>query len=79
MANQPENIVLEHLKAIRAEQAGMRGDIREPPDRIVDARKSILAIRRDQPDDAGTVADVGIRIADRPGRVGRRPGLTEDR
>ena len=51
MADRPENIVPGHLKAIRAEQAGMRGDIRELRD----------------------------RIADRPGRVGRRPGLTEDR
>ena len=81
MSAEPKNLVLEHLKAIRAELATARGDLRELRDRLVETHAAVLAVRRDQVNDAGTGASLAVRVdrlADRMDRVELRLELADD-
>lgn len=80
----PENVnfdlVLEHLKAIRSEMADMRDDLRELRDRHVETHAAVLAVRRDQVNDAETGANLAVRVdrlADRMERIERRLDLAD--
>ena len=43
MSDQPINLVLEHLRAIRAELARLRGDVREVKSQQSDMARSLVA------------------------------------
>lgn len=80
MSDEPENIVLEHLKAIRSELAVVRDDLRELRDRQVETHTAVLAVRRDQIHDAETGANLAVRVdrlTDRMDRIERRLDLVD--
>lgn len=45
-----ENLVLEHLRAIRGDITGLREDVREVKTRLTNLETSVSAIRRDSAD-----------------------------
>ena len=55
MANQPDNLVLEHLRALRAGQDRIEDEIKEVKHRLTSVESGITGIRRDG---AGTQDDV---------------------
>lgn len=78
--NVTNELLLEHMKAVRAELAAMRTDIREIRDRQTETHSAVLAVRRDQAQDA----EVGVHLAgrvdrlyDRLDRIERRLDLTD--
>lgn len=80
----PENVtnelLFEQMKAIRSELAGMRDDLRELRDRQVETHTAVLAVRRDQINDAETGANLAVRVdrlADRLERIERRLDLVD--
>jgi len=75
MADTPENIVLEHLRTIRSELAAVRDDLRELRARQVETHTAVLALRRDQVNDAETGATLAVRVdrlTDRMERIEQR-------
>ena len=81
MSDEPENLVLEHLKVIRSELAALRDDLRELRDRQVETHTAVLAVRRDQIHDAETGANLAARVdrlADRLERIERRLDLSDN-
>jgi hypothetical protein len=80
MADEPINLVLEHLRAIRAELAGLREDVGELKLRQSETHRAVLSVRRDQVSDAETVAHVEARmdkLVDRVARIERRLDIAE--
>ena len=80
----PENVtnelLFEQMKAIRSELADMRDDLRELRDRQVETHTAVLAVRRDQINDAETGANLAVRVdrlADRLERIERRLDLVD--
>jgi len=76
-----ENLILEQMRAIRADVATMRADMREMRERQNEVLIAVTSIRRDQAHDAETVAHVQARL-DRPGdrldRVERRLDIHDE-
>ena len=72
MTNNLENLLLEHLRAIRSEQSAMRDDIREIKSRLISLERSM----------AGNYADIVDqhvkydRITERLERIERRLELS---
>ena len=62
MTDDPDNLVLEILRAIRGDIAGIRSDIRDIKTRQTDMSRTIAGIRRDQADDAEVSAHVQARL-----------------
>jgi hypothetical protein len=62
MAEETPNIVLEHLRAIRADLHDMRSRIDVSSDRLEPIELSMVGLRRDQAGDAENVAYLGARI-----------------
>ena len=56
MVEEPFNLVLEHLRAIRSECREIRQDLRDLKTRQNDTHMAVLALRRDQAQDAEIVA-----------------------
>ena len=80
MTDEPGNLVLEHLRHIRADIAGLREDVREIKHRQNDAARIFASLRREQAGDAETVAHVEARLdrfGERLERVERRLDLTD--
>lgn len=80
----PENVtnelIFEQLKSMRSELADMRDDLRELRGRQVETHAAVLALRRDQVNDAETGANLAIRVdrlTDRMERIERRLDLAE--
>jgi prefoldin subunit 5 len=81
MSNQPENLVLEHLRAIRADLSALRADVREIKLRQNDMTRQIAALRRDQAGDAESAAHVEARLdrfGERLERIERRLDIQEE-
>lgn len=81
MADEPINLVLEHLRAIRTEIAGLRDDVREIKHRQNDMARQIAALRREQAGDAETTAHVEARLdrfGERLERIERRLDIADD-
>jgi len=51
-----ENLMLDHLRAIRTDVAALRDDMREVKLRLNEVQGSVTGLRRDQAHDAETVA-----------------------
>ena len=47
MAEDPKEIILEHLRAIRQDMAGLKDDIRELKDNLISVRDDIHGLRGD--------------------------------
>ena len=68
------------LKAVRTELATMREELREVRDRENDTHGAVLAVRRDQAQDAETGAHLAVRVdrlTDRLERIERRLELSD--
>ncbi len=63
MAEDVNNLVLEHLRAIRSDLREMRGTMQEQGQRLTRMEIGLAGLRRDQGADAGGVAEMGLRIA----------------
>ena len=62
MADDPTNLVLEHLRAMRGDMHEMKDMLREHGHRLTRIEMSIAPLRRDQASDAGNVAHLEARI-----------------
>lgn len=62
MTDTVENLVLEHLRSLRADMAGLREDVREIKHRQNDMAQSLAGLRGWQANDAATVAHVEARV-----------------
>jgi septal ring factor EnvC (AmiA/AmiB activator) len=61
MAADIENLVLEQLRAIRAEIASVKEDTREIKSRLIIVESGIASLRRDGGDFAASIADQHLR------------------
>ena len=62
MSDEPINLVLEHLKAIRADTAALRSILGEHGERLSRIEIGVSRYRRDQAEDAETVAHMEVRL-----------------
>ena len=77
---EPPNLVLEQLTALRGDIAEVRSDTRDIKSRVNDMAIGFDTLRRDQASDAGVVAAMQARIdrlADDLDRVKRRLALAD--
>ncbi len=75
MAEQVDNLVLEHLRVIRADVAAMRSDLKENTTRLGRVEVSLAGMRRDLAHEEEAAAEQGLRIdalKDRIERIERR-------
>jgi len=80
MSEQPINLVLEHLRAIRGDLTALREDLREVKIQQGDMARSLAAIRRDQANDAEIAAHTQVRLdrlAEEVDRIKRRLDLRD--
>ena len=80
MADNVENLMLEHLKKFQVTLDGIQRDVRELRVRQSDTHSAVLALRRDQVGDAEVTAHMQAQMdqfGDRLDRVERRLDLTE--
>lgn len=80
MADNVENLVLEHLRAIRAGQERMENELRDIKGRLSAVESSLNGVRRDLValSEADARLQVGIdRMGDRVDRIERRLELRE--
>jgi septal ring factor EnvC (AmiA/AmiB activator) len=74
-----ESLVLEQLRAIRADIASVKEDTREIKNRLVVVESGIATLRRDGADFASSIADQHLRydrLSDRIERIEKRLELT---
>ncbi|SIQ29496.1 hypothetical protein SAMN05880561_102618 [Rhizobium sp. RU33A] len=62
MVEDVNNLVLEHLRAIRADLRGMRDTRQEQGQRLTRMEIGLAGLRRDQGADVGGVAEMGVRL-----------------
>jgi septal ring factor EnvC (AmiA/AmiB activator) len=80
MTDNIDNIVLEHLRAIRAEIASVKEDTREIKSRLIIVESGIASLRRDGGDFAASIADQHLRydrLSDRIDRIEKRLDLSQ--
>ncbi len=80
MAAEPDHIVLEFLRAIRADLAGQRTILSEHGVRLTEIASAVAGLRRDQALDAESAAHLAARVdrlRDEVERIKRRLDLTE--
>ena len=78
---EPENLVLEHLRAIRSDLALQREVLGEHSVRLSDVASAVAGLRRDQALDAEAGAHLAARIdrlRDDVDRIKRRLDLAEE-
>lgn len=75
MTDNIENLVLEQLRAIRADIASVKEDTREIKSRLIIVESGIASLRRDGGDFAASIADQRLRhdrMNDRINRIEKR-------
>jgi prefoldin subunit 5 len=75
MTDNVENLVLEHLKRIQATLDEMRGEMRELRTRQNETHAAVIALRRDQANDAEISAHLQVQldsVKDRLSSIERR-------
>ena len=73
--NVTNELLLEHMKAMRVELAALSGQIRELRDRQTEMHGAVVALRRDQAADAEVAAALAVRVD----RISDRVDLIEKR
>ena len=68
-------LLLEHMKAMRAELAALTRQNRELRDRLTDVHTAVVALRRDQATDAEVAATLAVRVD----RISDRVDIIEKR
>ncbi len=80
MADNVENLILEHLRAIRADIGGIKDDVREIKQRHPNPEAAVAALWRDSANLYGDVIDRQARydrLAERVERIERRLDLAD--
>ncbi|MCB1768314.1 MAG: hypothetical protein KDJ31_01240 [Candidatus Competibacteraceae bacterium] len=80
MADNVENLILEHLRAIRADIGGIKDDVREIKHRLTSLEAAVASIRRDNANLYGDMVDQHARydrLAERIERIEHRLNLAE--
>ncbi|MER2527518.1 MAG: hypothetical protein ABTR07_06290 [Candidatus Competibacter denitrificans] len=80
MAESVENLILEHLRAIRADIVGIKEDVREIKQRLTSLEAAVAGLRRDNANLYGDVIDQHARydrLAERIERIERRLDLAD--
>lgn len=80
MADNIENLILEHLRAIRTDIGGIKEDVREIKQRITSLESAVAGLRRDNANLYGDVIDQQARydrLVERVERIERRLDLAE--
>lgn len=75
-----ENLILEHLRAIRADIGAIREDVREVKARLTSLEIAVAGLRRDQAWSFGEIAEQNARhdrLTDRVERIERRLDLLD--
>ena len=78
MADNVENLILEHLRAIRSDISSIKDDIREIKQRLTSLETCVAGLRRDNANLYGYMADQHTRydrLADRVERIEKRLDL----
>ena len=78
MADNVENLILEHLRAIRADISGIKEDVREIKQRLTSLETAVAGLRRDNANLYSNVIDQQARydrLAERVERIERRLDL----
>ncbi len=57
MTENVENLILEHLRAIRTDLGGMKDDVREIKQRLTSLESAVAGLRRDNANLYGDMAD----------------------
>jgi uncharacterized protein (UPF0335 family) len=81
MTDEPTNLVLEHLRALRASVQTLHEDNREIKTRLNEVYSAVVSVRRDQVNDAETVHRQQTtidRLSERIERIERRLDLREE-
>ena len=81
MTGSIEDLILEHLRAIRADVAAVKDDVREIKQRLVSLEAVSAGLRRDHANLCGDMADQHARydrLAERVERIERRLDLGAD-
>ncbi len=80
MSDTPDNLVLEILRAMRADMARTNEILTEYGHRLARIELSLAGVSRDQANDAESIAHLGLRfdrVDDRLDRIERRLGLID--
>ena len=80
MAEDPANLILEHLRAVRGDLHEMKDMLREHGHRLTRIETSIAGLRREQASDAVNVAHLEARIdrlTDEITRIKRRLDIVD--
>jgi tetrahydromethanopterin S-methyltransferase subunit G len=80
MTDKVDNLVLEHLRAIRADVGAIKDDVREIKHRLASLEGAVAGLKRDQASSYADTADQHLRydrLADRLERVERRLDLRD--
>ncbi len=80
MADNIENLILEHLRAIRTDIGGIKEDMREIKQRLTSLEAAVVGLRRDNANLYGDVIDQQARydrLVERVERIERRLDLAE--
>jgi hypothetical protein len=80
MTETADNLGLEHLRAIRADVAGIKVDVREVKHRLTSLEGAVAGLKRDQAASYADTADQHARydrLAERLERVEHRLGLRD--
>lgn len=75
-----ENLILEHLRGIRADIGGIKDDVREIKQRLTSLEAAVVGLRRDNANLYGDVIDQQARydrLAERVERIERRLDLAD--
>lgn len=75
MTDNVENLIVEHLRALRAGQERIEHELRELKSRMTSMESGIASLRRDNADFASTIADQHARydrLVDRIDRIEKR-------
>jgi phage shock protein A len=68
-----DNIILEHLRALRADSADVKNDLRDVKARLASIESYIATLHGDQARTGGRVDDLVLRVE----RLEKRTGLIE--
>lgn len=81
MSEEPENLVLTYLRALRADNAEIKETLREHGYRLTRIEGSVAGLRREQAGDAESVAHLEARLdglRDDVNRIKRRLDLVDE-